>query len=656
MGEHKVEQHVDEKKSQVFMKALLDDLRALAFMLEDERVENGVTRIGAEQEMFLIDRYLRPAPVSLEVLAQANDPRLTTEIARFNLEANLTPLELTGNCLTRMQDELETLLALARNAAATQNADVLLSGILPTLQKSDLTLDNLTPVARYHELDRGVIRLRGGPLSIHIKGLDELHLTHDNIMMESCNTSFQVHFQTNAKDFANQYNIAQAITAPVLAAAVNSPLLFGQRLWQETRVALFQHSTDERSRPQLARNQPTRVTFGDCWLRNSVVELFHDQITRFRPIMISEPNENPFEVLARGETPSLSALRLHNGTVWRWNRACYGVTDGVPHLRIENRALPSGPTVVDEIANAAFFTGLMVALPQVYGDVAKRMEFDDAKLNFFRAARHGLDAQFKWIDGESHSAPALILDHLLPLAHQGLTAAGVANEDVDKYLDIVRERTQSRHTGATWIVKSIAAMDSSISKDTRQRKLTSVMLANQKNGEPVHRWPIVKVAEPDEWEDGYRTIGQFMSTDLFTVKPDDLIDLAASVMDWRHIRHVPVEDEEGRLIGLVTHRGLLRILNIGDRANRDGSPMTVREVMIENPVTVSPSTSSLEAIHIMRSNRVGCLPVVENDQLVGIVTSYDFLEASARLFQQHLAATGDKQRSRAAWAQGAQGV
>jgi len=646
MGEHKVEQHVDEKKSQAFMKALLDDLRALAFMLEHGRVESGTTRIGAEQEMFLIDRYLRPAPVSLEVLAQADDQRLTTEIARFNLEANLTPLELTGNCFTRMQDELETLLELARKAAATQNADVLLSGILPTLLKSDLTLDNLTPVPRYHELNRGVIRLRGGPLSIHIKGLDELHLTHDNIMMESCNTSFQVHFQTNAKDFANHYNIAQAITGPVLAAAVNSPLLFGQRLWQETRVALFQHSTDERSRPQLARNQPTRVAFGDCWLRNSVVELFHEQITRFRSIILIEPNENPFEVLARGETPSLSALRLHNGTVWRWNRACYGVTEGVPHLRIENRAFPSGPTVVDEIANAAFFTGLMVALPEVYGDVTKRMEFDNAKSNFFRAARHGLDAQFQWIDGESHSAPALILDHLLPLARQGLMTAGVATEDVDKYLDIVRERTQSRQTGANWIVKSIAAMDNSTSKDTRHRKLTSAMLANQKSGQPVHHWSISREAASDEWGDSYRTIGQFMSTDLFTVKPGDLIDLAASVMDWRHIRHVPVEDEEGRLIGLVTHRGLLRILNLGNRVSRDSIPITVREVMIENPVTVSPSTSSLEAIQLMRSNRVGCLPVVENDQLVGIVTSYDFLEASARLFQQHLGATDDKKESR----------
>ncbi|HEU4930504.1 MAG TPA: CBS domain-containing protein [Pyrinomonadaceae bacterium] len=636
MGEHNVEQYVDEKKAQVFMKALLEDLRALAFMLENGRIESGVTRIGAEQEMFLIDRYLRPAPVSLEVLGSANDPRLTTEIARFNLEANLSPLELTNNCFSQMEQELVELIALARNSAAAQNADVLLSGILPTLQKSDLTLDNLTPIVRYHELNRGVIRLRGGPLSIHIKGLDELHLTHDNIMMESCNTSFQVHFQSNAKEFANHYNVAQAITAPVLAVAVNSPLLFGQRLWQETRVALFQHSTDERSRPQLARNQATRVSFGDQWLQNSVIELFHDQITRFRPIMISQPDENPFDVLLRGETPQLSALRMHNGTVWRWNRACYGVANGVPHLRIENRALPSGPTVVDEIANAAFFTGLMVALPQTYGNIAKLMAFDDAKLNYFRAARHGLDAQFQWINGQSYSAASLILDHLLPLARQGLSSSQVANEEIDKYLGIVEERARSGQTGARWITKSLSAIGSSASRDASCRRLAAQMLENQKQDQPVHRWPIIEKADPDEWEHGYRTVGQFMSTDLFTVSPEDLIDLAASVMDWRHIRHVPVEDTEGRLVGLVTHRGLLRIISSGNRST-EANPVTVRDVMVKNPLTVSPSTSSLEAIEVMRTNRVGCLPVVEGDHLVGIVTSYDFLDASARLFQRHLA-------------------
>ena len=649
MGEHKIQTNIDERKAQVFMKAMLEDLRALAFMLQDGRVESGVTRIGAEQEMFLIDRYLRPAPVSLEVLEHASDPRLTTEIARFNLEANLTPLELKNDCFSRMERELTELIELARAGAASQNADVLLSGILPTLQKSDLTLDNLTPVVRYHELDRAVIRLRGGPLSIHIKGLDELHLTHDNIMMESCNTSFQIHFQSTAHDFANDYNAAQAITAPVLAVAVNSPLLFGQRLWQETRVALFQHSADERSRPQLTRQQPTRVSFGDRWLQNSVIELFHDQITRFRPIMFAEPDENPFHVLARGETPSLSALRLHNGTVWRWNRACYGVADGVAHLRIENRALPSGPTIVDEIANAAFFTGLMAAVPQVYGQIAARMPFDDAKANFFRAARHGLDAQLHWLDGQSHGAPALILEQLLPLAREGLCNANVAGEDIDKYLGIIEERAQSRQTGARWISKSLAAMDDLMPKDARHRQLTSTMLANQKTGEPVHHWPIIEKSQPDEWEQGYRTVGQFMTTDLFTVKPDDVVDLAASVMDWRHVRHVPVEDEEGRLVGLVTHRALLRLMMMGggSRSAGENHATTVREVMVANPVTVTPSTPSLEAIETMRRNRVGCLPVVEGNELVGIVTSYDFLEASARLFEQHLAVPDEELKTRA---------
>ena len=636
MGDHNVEQGIDQNKAQAFMRAVLDDLRALAFMLENGCVESGVTRIGAEQEMFLIDRDLRPAPLALEVLEQAKDPRLTTEIARFNLEANLNPSLLTGTCLSEMEQELNELISLTRKGARAFGADVLLSGILPTLRKSDLTLENLTPNPRYHELDRGVIRLRGGPFAIHIKGLDELQLTHDNIMMESCNTSFQVHFQSNATDFVSHYNTAQAITAPVLAVAVNSPVLFGHRLWQETRVALFQHSTDARSRPQLARSHPTRVSFGDSWLEHSIIALFHDQILRFRPIMITQPDEDPFQVLARGETPLLSALRMHNGTVWRWNRACYGVTDGVAHLRIENRALPAGPTIVDQVANAAFFVGLMLSLPQEYGDIARRMKFDEAKSNFFRAARHGLDAQFNWIDGKGHTACSLVLDHLLPLARQGLADAKVNSTDVDTYLGIVEERVRSRQTGARWILKSLEVMHEVGAKDISQRRLTAAMLESQKEGKPVHRWPLIKLSDPEDWEKGYRTVGQFMSTDLFTVQPDDLIDLAASVMDWRHIRHVPVEDEAGRLVGLVTHRGLLHLLinRIGDK---DLGAITVKEIMVPQPFTVSPSTPTLEAVEMMREHGVGCLPVVEGDQLVGIVTSYDFLDASARLFQEHLA-------------------
>jgi len=636
MGEHNVEQQIDEKKSQAFMKALLEDLRALEFMIETDRFETGVTRIGAEQEMFLIDRNMRPAPISLEILGRADEPRLTTEIARFNLEANLTPRLLADKCFREMEEELRELLLKVRASAAHLDADLLLSGILPTLKKSDLTLENLAPMPRYRALNRGVIALRGGPFSIHIKGLDELQIAHDNIMMESCNTSFQVHFQTSPAEFAGAYNLAQAITAPVLAAAVNSPLLFGHRLWQETRVALFQHSTDARSRTQLARSHPTRVSFGDRWLKHSVLELFHDQISRFRPIMITQPDEDPFQVLARGATPQLSALRMHNGTVWRWNRACYGVADGIAHLRIENRALPSGPTVQDEVANAAFFVGLMVAMPQEFGEISKRLNFDDAKENFFAAARHGLNAQLRWLDGKSLSASALILNSLLPLARAGLKESNVESKDIDKYLGLVEERVRSGQTGAQWMLNSLASLSRHQPVDMRLRTLTSTILARQKEDKAVKDWKLAESDELTDWSQSYQTVGQFMATDLFTLRPDDLVDLAASLMDWRHIRHVPVEDEHGHLVGLVTHRGLLRLLSRGSNPS-DGGALTVRDIMKPNPTSVSSTTPTLEAIEIMRRSKIGCLPVVDDHQLVGIVTSYDFLTATASLFKQHLA-------------------
>src|SRR5437667_2165645 len=247
MGQHDVILVGDEFKQRAYMKALLDDVRALERMLESDVFESGIKRIGAEQEMFLVDRNLCPAPVARQVLDKSDDPRLTTEIARFNLEANLTPLKWAGNCLREMEKELEEVIGRARESALEFGADVLLAGILPTLQLSDLSLDNITPNPRYHELDRAIGALRGGSFSIHIKGLDELQITHDNVMMESCNTSFQIHLQVDPQQFIPMYNLAQAITAPVLAAAVNSPMLFGHRLWQETRLALFQHSTDTRS-------------------------------------------------------------------------------------------------------------------------------------------------------------------------------------------------------------------------------------------------------------------------------------------------------------------------------------------------------------------------------------------------------------------------
>jgi CBS domain-containing protein/gamma-glutamylcysteine synthetase len=634
MGEHTVEHESDERSLGVFMKALLADLRALERMLETGQFESGVRRIGAEQEMFLVDREMRPAPVAVEVLKRVNDPRLTTEIARFNLEANLTPLRLGGDCLSRMEAELNEVIRLVREGARECDADVLLAGILPTLRLSDLTLEQITPTPRYYALNEGVKRLRGGDFSVHIKGLDEIHATSDNIMLLSSNTSFQVHLQVGPEEFVPLYNLAQAVTAPVLAAAVNSPLWVGHRLWQETRVALFQHSADTRSLAQQARQFPVRVGFGEAWLKNSVLELFREDIARFRVILTTETDEDPLEVLARGDVPQLRALRLHNGTIWWWNRPCYGVSEGRAHLRIENRVLPAGPTTLDEMANAAFFTGLMSALSEEYGDITKRMTFDDAKSNFFAAARHGLKAQFTWVDGRTCAAATLILEHLLPLARLGLRQTNVDEADITRYLGVVEERVRVGQTGAQWALQSLAAMSGRGTREMRHRALARAMHARQQTNDPVHRWGEVEMDELEDWTENYQTVGQFMSTDLFTVRPDDLVDFAASVMDWRHIRHVPVEDGEGRLVGLVSHRDLLRLMAHGQHGK--GEPVAVRSILKPDPVTVAPDTPTLEAIELMRRHKVGCLPVVERGALVGIVTAQDFLDASARLFEQHL--------------------
>jgi CBS domain-containing protein/gamma-glutamyl:cysteine ligase YbdK (ATP-grasp superfamily) len=638
MGEHHVEEVGDGRKERAFVRALLNDLAALERMLDGNRIESGVRRIGAEQEMFLVDRHMRPALIAGEVISRAGDPRLTTEIARFNLEANLSPRLLEGDCLRRMHQETEEVIGVARASARECGADVLLAGILPTLRRGDLGLDGITLMPRYRQLNEAVMRMRGGSLGVHIKGLDEVNVASDNIMPISSNTSFQVHLQAGPEEFVRLYNMAQAVTAPVLAAAVNSPVWMGNRLWQETRIALFQHSVDERSRPRVARQFPTRVGFGEGWLRGSVLELFREDIARFRVILTAEADEDPFEVLARGGVPRLKALTLHNGTVWWWNRPCYGVHEGRAHLRIENRVLPAGPTVLDEVANAAFFAGLMQALPGVYGDIDRLMPFDDAKANFIAAARLGLDAQLTWVGGETRAAAGLILEHLLPLARDGLKASGIDGADIDLYLGTIEERVRTGQTGARWALRSLAAFGAEGTRDSKLCALAAGMLERQQTGEPVHRWALVEGAGPADWSESYRTVGQFMSTDLFTVRPDDLVDLAASVMDWRHVRHIPVEDDLGRLVGLVTHRDVLRLLVRGLKGEGGGAVL-VGDIMKSAPVTVTPVTPTIEAVELMRSRGVGCLPVVENGILVGIVTAKDFLDASARLFEERLAGT-----------------
>jgi len=534
-----------------------------------------------------------------------------------------------------MERELTELISIACRGARDYKTDILLTGILPTIRQSDLTLDNLTPIPRYHELNRVMHQLRGGAFNIHIKGLDELHATHDNLMFEACCCSFQVHLQVGPAEFAGLYNLAQAISAPLLAVAANSPLLIGHRLWHETRVALFQHSTDERSNARQIRSHPPRVSFGEGWIKDSVIEIFREEIARFRVILTRQIDEDPLDILARGQLPELAALRLHNGTVWRWNRPCYGVNDGIAHLRIEHRAIPAGPTIIDEMANAAFFYGLMSALPSEYGAIEKLMAFDDVKNNFFIAARHGLKAQLTWIDGRDYPASTLIGERLLPLAREGLKRAGADMEISNRYLDVIEERVARGQTGSLWSLRSLTEMGGSGTRELHHRALTESMLERQQSGEPVARWPLATLRESKDWSRSCRTVAQLMTTDLFTVRPDDLVDLAASVMNWRHIRHVPVEDDEGRLVGLISHRDLLRLLAQGGLRSQERA-ITVKEIMKRDLLTVTPATTMLEALEVMRRSKIGCLPVIENGRLAGIITAYDFLSLSAEIIENQL--------------------
>jgi CBS domain-containing protein len=634
MGDKTVTSDYDEQQMRSFTLGVLNDLQALEHMLDAGMFEEGVRRIGAEQEMFLVDSAMRPAGLAVEVIEEAADGRLTTEIGKFNLEANLTPREFTGNSLSEMEKELYEVIDVVRRAAGKFDAGVVLAGILPTIQLSDLTHDNLTPVPRYHEIDRVVTKLHGENRSIQIKGLDELHLTLQDTFIEFCNTSFQVHMQVGASEFVRYYNWAQAISAPVLASAVNSPFLLNHRLWHETRLALFQHATDTRSVVHKERNQPPRVNFGERWVDESIIEVLREDAIRFRILLTQAVEENSLEVLAKGGIPSLSAWRLHNGTIWRWNRACYGVTNGKPGLRIEARFLPAGPSVVDEMANAAFFLGLMTALPEEFGDIREYMSFDEAKSNFFNAARYGLGGQIRGLDGKSRRVGRLILEELLPRARVGLEIAGIDASDSGRLLDIIEERVTAERSGSRWMLDSYEGMDKRAKPNVRLRSLTAAMKTNQEAGTPMHEWELAKIPDKSEWIDNYKTVEQFMAVDLFTVREEDIVDLAANLMHWRHVRHVPVEDDAGHLIGIVSHRELLELFALGKITGQ--AQWVIRDVMKTDLTTVMPETPTLEALQIMREKNIGCLPVVKDKKLVGLITAYDFLTVSAKLFEEKL--------------------
>ncbi|NJN26910.1 MAG: CBS domain-containing protein [Cyclobacteriaceae bacterium] len=621
----------NSKDKERFVKYLLNDIKALEHMIEHDMIESGIVRIGAEQELCLVDEHWRPAPIILDILPLIKDERFTTELAKFNLEINLDPLPFEKNCLSVLQSNLLKNIKKVETALKNVNAKVLLTGILPTIRNKDLNISNMTPLERYHALANSLSKLRNGMFEFHISGTDELITTHDTVMFESCNTSFQLHFQVSAAEFVDHYNWAQMISGPVLAASTNSPLLLGKRLWRETRIALFQQSIDIRQSKDHLREQSSRVSFGSRWIHDSIADAFKEDIIRFDTLLSNDEKTNSMKLLEEGKIPSLDALLVHNSTIYKWNRPCYGVFNGKPHLRIENRYLASGPTLPDQVANAAFWFGLMSAMPKEYRHLADKFEFDAAKTNFLKAARDGLDNKFMWMDDKKYAAQELILQILLPMARQGLINAHIDKPDIDHYLGLVEERVNLGKTGSQWMIDSYNNLRKTGTRDQALVATTAAIYHRQQEMKPIAQWNLATIDEAGNFLNYYLHIDQIMTTDIVTVKEDDLIDLVANIMDWKQVREIPVENEKGDLVGLMTAGLLVNFLCKSDKEKKQNS--RIRDLMNKNPVWVSPETSISDSVATMIEKKTSCLLVVDDKKLVGMVTDRHFVKVSAKLLR-----------------------
>lgn len=638
MGEKKFKKAKGELGKQQFVSNLLQDMQALEYMLHNQFFETGITRIGAEQEMCIIQKKsFKAAPIALEIMDLLQDkPWLDTELAKFNLEINLDPRVFTGSALKDMEAETNEKLQIIKTELAHFQADILLTGILPTLHKNDLESHNLTPRERYKLLVESLsAQLLGQAFELRIQGIDELLLRSHTPLLEAANTSFQVHLQVDPENFVPYYNIAQALTAPVLGISANSPIVFGRRLWHESRIALFQQALDVRTTSEHMRERSPRVNFGSDWVHNSILDIYREDIARFRSLIYPETNENSIETVLAGNIPRLSALQVHNSTVYRWNRPCYGISDtGKPHLRIENRVLPAGPTVVDEIANAALWLGAVVGCAKEWGDIRKKMSWEDVRDNFEKAARFGMDSKFTWFKDKKITVTDLVQHELIPLAKEGLASQGINSGDIDFYMDIISQRAKLNLNGARWQLRAFTKLKKETSMDEAVTVMTSAIYENQNLGKPVHTWELPELKDLLDYRPGNLRVEEFMQTDLFTVSKDDLIELVAKLMDWRKVRYMPVEDQKGNICGLITSRLLLRFYSQKGISIKEGNKQqTVEDIMISSPIVIEPGKSIIEALHIMREKKIGCLPVVTDGELIGIITEMDFLRISARLIE-----------------------
>lgn len=617
MGELRVTKLTSKKDKASYIHQLVKDIKALDIMIREGVIEKIPLRIGAEQEFCLVDKNFMPKGNSLEILKLIDDPHFTTEIGNYNLEVNLDPIELKGSCFSNLNKTLQSYLEKAKNAAKEHNTKILLTGILPTLTLDYMSVKNMTPLPRYKILNEAVVESRKQEFDIHIKGVDELNILHDSVMLEGCNTSFQMHLQVNPDYFIETYNWAQAISGPILSACTNSSILFGKELWSETRIALFTQSVDTRANSFVLNEKQSRVSFGGKWENGSITDIFKDNVSRFRSLVTSEYIKDSVDMLEKGSIPKLMALCLHNGTVYRWNRVCYGVNDNKPHLRIENRYIPSGPTVTDEIANFMFWVGVMIGKPKKYDNIQQKMEFKDVKYNFFNAARYGKATQFFW-NGKYVSSYELIMDELLPIASSGLKKQGISSQDIDFYLGIIKKRMQ-KNNGAEWTLKQYRELLKKRKSFESLQLLSSKIYQHQNSEKPIYDWPVEDDFE-DLIPDEELTVRHKMDKNTFTVDVNDSVELVFNIMIWKDIHHVPVINNKKKLVGLLTWRDIGRYKD--DKAVLMSS---VKSIMIKKKdvITISQDEKLDTAKKIMENLNIHGIPVTKNNQLIGIITLKD---------------------------------
>jgi len=442
--------------------------------------------IGAELELYLVDNKAhRPAAVNEELLRLADHPQLTPELNQYNLEFNLTPVAAAGSPFALLEKELRGFLDMLQRHALSIDASIIPIGILPTLQERHLNQSYMTDRPRYHALARGLCGVRGDSFYIDINGKDHLSLHGGGVTIEGANTSFQVHLRVAAGDFARAFNAAQLTTPLTLALAANSPLIAGLRLWQESRIALFKQSIDFRERGNPDWRQPARVSFGHGWVRDGAWELFAENVALYRPIIPMLYDEEA------GEVPELPELCLHHGTIWPWNRAVYGATDG-GHLRIEFRTLPAGPTVIDMLANAALSIGWAMGLGESVDQYVARLPFRFAEYNFYRAAQHGLDARVIWprrhVGGLEEIPVVDLIEEFLPRARAGLEKIGIEDDDIERLWRVIEQRFETRRTGAAWQLREFESYRKNCGVEEACGRMLSDYIANVMEGNPVATW------------------------------------------------------------------------------------------------------------------------------------------------------------------------